>query len=206
MSNRHSTSQPDVLWGVLQQAAAGLALIALSPVMIVVGLLIRIESRGPIVFRQRRPGWRGHEFTALKFRSMRDGSERSTRLGINAGDPRVTRVGRVLRATKLDELPQLWNICKGDMRFVGPRPIPLALDAMLRANVPGFEQRYSVRPGLTSLAQVCIGDNGLDDRLVSDWSLRFEAEKRYIRNRCVSYDLMVLALTGLYVMRKAVHR
>ena len=143
---------------------------------------------------------------ALKFRTMYQHSESKTRLGVSAGDPRITRVGRILRATKLDELPQLWNIVRGDMRFVGPRPIPLALHEELSRHIPGFEQRYAVHPGLTSLAQVCIADNGLDEHLVRDWSQRFEAERRYIRNRCLLYDLIVIALTGLYVARKVVRR
>ena len=92
------------------------------------------------------------------------------------------------------------------MRFVGPRPIPKSLDAALRAEIPGFEQRYEVKPGLTSLAQVCISDNSLGDRMIPDWSQRFEAERRYIRNKSIAYDIAVVFLTGLYVLRKAVKR
>ncbi|MEM1186133.1 MAG: sugar transferase [Planctomycetota bacterium] len=206
MSNDTQHPGIDSLWGVVQRIAAAGALAALSPALGVIAIAIKLESKGPVVFRQKRPGQGGRTIEALKFRSMRVGSEAKTKLGVAVGDPRITKVGRFLRATKLDELPQLWNIVRGDMRFVGPRPIPFALDEELRNKIPGFEQRYAVEPGLTSLAQVCVVDNGLDDRLVEDWSLRFEAERRYIRNRCVVYDLIVIGLTSLYVARKVVAR
>ena len=92
------------------------------------------------------------------------------------------------------------------MAFVGPRPLPKALDAELRRHIRGFEERYAVRPGLTSLAQVCVADNGVDERLIDDWSMRFEAERRYMRNKSAAYDLIVLGLTFAYVVRKAVSR
>ncbi len=193
-------------WDALQRLLAFLTLVALSPLCVALAVAVRLDSRGPIIFQQRRPGRHGAEFMALKFRTMSVGSERATALGTRSGDPRITRVGGVLRSTKLDELPQLWNIVRGDMRFVGPRPIPYSLNEALATHIPGFETRYSVTPGLTSLAQVCVTDNGLDDRLVQDWSRRFEAELRYIKNRCVSYDIAVIVLTAMYVVRKAVSR
>ena len=196
----------DVVWGYVQQAGAVVLLLVLSPLMALIAVVICLDSPGGPIFRQRRPGWRGREFTVLKFRTMRSDAERSTGLGVAAGDARITRVGAVLRASKADELPQLWNIATGQMRLVGPRPLPRVLDETLRQSIPGFEQRYRVKPGLTSLAQVCVHDNGLDDRLVHDWSLRFEAERRYIHRRCVTYDLIVILLTVVYVLRKAVTR
>ena len=137
---------------------------------------------------------------------MLPGSDASTRLGVSGGDSRITRVGRILRSAKLDELPQLINIVRGDMRFVGPRPIPRALNDALEDGIPGFNRRYDVKPGLTSLAQVCVSDNGLDERLIHDWSLRFEAECRYMQNKSIAYDLLVIGLTAMYVFRKAVKR
>lgn len=196
----------DSMWDGGQRVLAWIALVGLSPLIVGIAVLVRATSPGPAVFRQERPGKEGRMFTALKFRSMYTGSERATRLGVSNGDPRITPIGRVLRATKLDELPQLVNIACGHMAFVGPRPIPKALDAELRNRIRGFEARYDVRPGLTSLAQVCVSDNGLDDRLVQDWTLRFEAERRYMRNRSASYDLLVLGLTAAYVLRKVVRR
>lgn len=205
-TTQQTVSEIDRVWGMLQRVVAAGLLVLSLPVFCVIAFAIRMDSQGPIVFRQSRPGWKGSTFTALKFRTMLPNSEQSTRLGVNSGSSRITRVGRVLRSTKLDELPQLVNIARGDMRFVGPRPIPKALHDTLCTSIPGFERRYDVKPGLTSLAQVCVSDNGLDDRLVQDWSLRFEAESRYMRHRSVSYDLLVIGLTGLYVMRKAVMR
>ena len=194
------------IWVASQRTIACIALIACSPVMGAIAVAIKAESEGPVLFRQRRPGFGGREIVALKFRTMRTGSEKMTALGVQNTDPRVTRVGRVLRMTKLDELPQLWNIARGDMPFVGPRPIPHALNDELCRHIRGFDERYLVVPGLTSLSQVCVADNGLDERLFRDWSMRFEAERRYIRNRSVGYDLIVLFLTALYIARKVVRR
>ena len=196
----------DHLWDATQRVLAVAALVAASPVLLAIAVAIKATSRGPVVFRQERPGRHGETFTALKFRTMFTGSERATRLGVSNADPRITPIGRALRATKLDELPQLVNIASGHMTFVGPRPIPKALDAELRRHIRGFEDRYAVRPGLTSLAQVCVSENGLDERLIADWSMRFEAERRYMRNRSAAYDVLVLGLTFAYVIRKAVKR
>ena len=201
-----SKSLADRVWGISQRLIAAAMIVILSPVIVLIAVLVRATSRGPAVFRQTRPGFRGRPFTALKFRTMFTGSERATRLGVSNSDPRITPLGRLLRSTKLDELPQLFNIALGHMAWVGPRPIPHALDKELRHHIRGFESRYSVLPGLTSLAQVCVSDNGLDDRLVQDWSMRFEAERRYMRNKSASYDLLVLGLTCAYVIRKVVKK
>ncbi len=194
------------VWGYLQQVLAVVALVVASPIMLAIALSIKATSKGPVIFKQERPGYRGTTFTALKFRTMFTGSEAATRLGVTNGDSRITPVGRVLRATKLDELPQLVNIARGHMVFVGPRPLPKALDAELRSHIRGFEERYEVRPGLTSLAQICVSDNGVDDHLVEDWALRFEAERRYMRNRSAMYDMLVGVLTVVYVLRKVANR
>ena len=188
----------------VQLAFAVMIFIALLPVFAGLFVLVKADSRGPFIFRQQRPGFRGERFTAYKIRTMSAGSERATSLGVTQRDPRITRVGRVLRATKLDEIPQLLNIVKGEMCFVGPRPIPVALDEELRARIPGFEARYAVPPGITSLAQISVNDNGLDEHLERDWRDRFEAEIHYARMRCAWYDLCVLAMTGLYVCRMVV--
>lgn len=193
-----------LLWSIIERFLAAALLVVLAPLLIMIALAIRVESSGPVIFKQGRPGWRGTEFTAFKFRSMRTGSELATRLGVRHGDTRITRVGAFLRKSKLDELPQLWSIARGDMRFVGPRPIPHTLDEELRKSIPRFAERYAVRPGLTSLAQICVSDNGLDENLVPDWTQRFEAERRYIRNRCFEYDLVVIAMTVMFVARKVV--
>ena len=141
---------------------AGAGLIASAPLWLVLGAAIKLEDGGPVFFRQERVGRGGGVFMAFKFRSMRPDAES----GVGAiqaaeNDPRVTRVGRIMRATAMDELPQLWNIFRGDMSFVGPRAlrpgeIEQGRNGVLERleDVPGFATRVTVRPGLTGVAQV----------------------------------------------------
>jgi lipopolysaccharide/colanic/teichoic acid biosynthesis glycosyltransferase len=143
-------------------ALSGAGLIASSPLWGLFALAITLEDRGPVFFTQERVGLGGRAFTAFKFRSMRPDAEAGVgAIQASADDPRVTRVGRFMRATAMDELPQLWNIFRGDMSFVGPRALrPGEIEAgrngaMERLeDVPGFAARITVRPGLTGLAQV----------------------------------------------------
>jgi lipopolysaccharide/colanic/teichoic acid biosynthesis glycosyltransferase len=193
-------------WNYLQRGIAAIALLLLSPVILVMFVGVKMSSRGPFLFTQERPGLSDNRFKIYKVRTMAPGSEMRTALGVTIQDPTVTRIGKILRALKLDELPQLWNIVRGDMALVGPRPIPVALDMELRLRIPGFEQRYQVRPGLTSIGQICVHDNALGQKLIDDWKLRFEGELHYLRNRCVRYDLILIAMTVLYVMRKAIRK
>ena len=141
---------------------AGTGLILSSPLWLVFAALIKLEDGGPVFFAQDRVGLGGRRFDALKFRSMRPDAEAVTgAIQASEQDPRVTRIGRFMRATAMDELPQLWNILRGDMSFVGPRAlrpgeIETGADGRLTRleEVPGFEHRIKVRPGLTGLAQV----------------------------------------------------
>lgn len=191
-------------WVASQRLLALLALVFLSPLFLVLFVLVRLESKGKFLFRQERRGLNGELFSIYKIRTMAMDAETKTALGTTLCNPHVTRVGKVLRALKIDELPQLWNIIRGDMELVGPRPIPLSLDEYLTENIPGFEVRYAIRPGLTNLGQVCVLDNEVDDGLLDDWKVRFEAELQYIRRKSLTYDLVMLALTSLYVIRRAV--
>jgi lipopolysaccharide/colanic/teichoic acid biosynthesis glycosyltransferase len=176
----------------------GFALVGLLvtvPVWVVVPILIRLDDGGPVLFRQSRSGRHGREFMVTKFRSMRVDAERHGARQAVAGDARVTRVGRWLRATAMDEVPQLWNILVGDMSVVGPRALrPGEIEAIgdgtlvpLEA-VPGFEVRSLVRPGLTGVAQIYASRN-LPRRL------KFRYDRLYIRRYSLWWDVRLILLS-----------
>jgi lipopolysaccharide/colanic/teichoic acid biosynthesis glycosyltransferase len=140
---------------------AAVGLLGSAPLWAIIAAAIKLEDGGPVFFTQPRVGRRGVPFTAYKFRSMIPEAASAPPRQATEGDPRVTRVGSVLRPTALDELPQLWNIFKGDMSFVGPRPlVPGEIEArgegrtVLLEAIPGYEARHAVTPGLTGLAQI----------------------------------------------------
>jgi len=143
-------------------ALSGVGLVASAPLWMLIALAIKLEDDGPVFFRQTRVGLGGRTFDALKFRSMVADAEAQTGpVQATENDPRITWVGRSLRATAMDELPQLWNIFVGDMSFVGPRPlrpgeVDVRGDGQLVAldQIPGYEARHRIRPGLTGLTQV----------------------------------------------------
>ena len=198
----------NTLWALVQRVAALLLLILALPVLLVLYVPVRVSARAPFLFRQKRPGFLGREFEIVKITTMRKGSDKVAKYekGVAIDDPNVTRIGRFLRDTKLDEVPQLWNVVKGDMELVGPRPIAPGLNQMLTEQITGFNHRYLVKPGLTNVSQVSVLENALDDKTVEDWKLRFEGEEHYIRNKSVSYDLILIALTALFMVRKAFRR
>jgi lipopolysaccharide/colanic/teichoic acid biosynthesis glycosyltransferase len=143
-------------------ALSGVGLVASSPLWMLIALAIKLEDDGPVFFRQTRVGLGGRTFDALKFRSMVADAEAQTGpVQATENDPRITWVGRIMRATAMDELPQLWNIFVGDMSFVGPRPlrpgeVDVRGDGQLVSldQIPGYEARHRIRPGLTGLTQV----------------------------------------------------
>lgn len=171
------------------------ALIVLSPLMAVVAVLIKLTSRGPVLFKQQRLGLHGKEFTIYKFRSMSVGAEH-TGSGVysEAGDPRVTRVGRVIRALSIDELPQLVNIIKGDMAIVGPRP-PLTYHPWpLEEYTEEQLHMFDVRPGITGWAQV-------HGRKAVEWHERIRLNVWYTENVSFLLDIRILFMTALKVLR-----
>jgi len=196
------------LWIAVQRVFALTLLIVSVPALAVIYCLVKLDSRGPLIYKQERPGRFGKAFKAYKIRTMCVGADRNPQLAhaVTSDTPEVTRVGRYLRDLKIDELPQLWNIVRGDMVFVGPRPIAPSLQKHLEENIPGFAQRLSTHPGMTSLGQICIEENDLAENVVSDWTVRFEGEQHYLLNRNLTYDVTIMLLTAGYCLRKVVKK
>jgi lipopolysaccharide/colanic/teichoic acid biosynthesis glycosyltransferase len=175
---------------------AGTGLIGSMPLWALVALAIKVEDGGPVFFRQERVGLGGLPFTALKFRSMRTDAEAGIgAVQATAHDPRVTRVGRFMRATAMDELPQLWNIFRGDMSFVGPRALrPGEIETKSNGvlerleDVPGFATRITVRPGLTGIAQV-YAPRDVPRRQ------KFRYDRLYVRRRSWWLDARLILLS-----------
>ncbi|HET7367395.1 MAG TPA: sugar transferase [Gaiella sp.] len=167
-------------------ALAGLGLVLTSPLLAAAAVAIKLEDGGPVLYRQRRVGKDGEDFELLKLRSMTVGAEHlGAGFAVDRGDSRITRVGRVLRRTSVDELPQLWNVLRGNMSVIGPRPT-------LRYQVDRYSdrqrRRLDVRPGLTGWAQV----NG---RATLSWDDRIELDVWYVEHRSPLVDLRILLRT-----------
>jgi lipopolysaccharide/colanic/teichoic acid biosynthesis glycosyltransferase len=174
----------------IDRLAAAVGLLCLAPVMAATALAIRATMGGPVLFRQVRPGRRGKTFQLVKFRTMLEARDAD-------GHPlpdeqRLTRVGSFLRATSLDELPQLWNVLRGDMSLVGPRP--LLVEYLPRYSTEQA-RRHDVLPGITGWAQV----NG---RNTLDWEERFRLDVWYVDHWCLALDARILALTLLRVVQR----
>ena len=162
---------------------SGLALIVLSPILLIVAILVRTKLGSPVIFHQERPGKDEKIFTLCKFRTMTDGRDENGNLLPDS--VRLTKFGKLLRATSLDELPELWNIFKGDMSIIGPRPL---LISYLPYYTEREKLRHSVRPGLTGLAQV-------SGRNFIDWDRRIAKDVEYVENLTFVMDIKVLVLT-----------
>lgn len=178
---------------------SGIILILVAPILLLVAIGIKLDSRGPIFFRQSREGFNNSKFSIWKFRTMR--IETSLEVGVRQAtrrDPRVTRFGRFLRKTSLDELPQLFNVLQGDMSLVGPRPHAPSTTAGGRAFsevVTGYAARHNVKPGITGWAQVCgwRGETDTEEKLLK----RLDHDLHYMENWSVLFDLYILARTSL---------
>ncbi len=175
------------------------ALFILAPFLMLVALLIRIDSKGPIFYEQKRSGFRGKEFILYKFRSMISDAEKHTGpVWAEKNDQRITRLGRILRPLRIDELPQLLNVLRGDMSFVGPRPERPAFVEQLREVIPLYTLRLTVHPGITGLAQV----QHAYDVSVEHVKRKLEYDLRYINNMSLRLDLKIFLKTVLTVLKK----
>jgi putative colanic acid biosynthesis UDP-glucose lipid carrier transferase len=174
-------------------ALAGL--VVLSPFLLLVGLIIVAESRGNPLFKQRRSGYRGAPFVIYKFRSMTVREDGHRIVQAVKDDVRITRFGRLMRRTSIDELPQLLNVLYGDMSLVGPRPHALAHDEYYGAVVPGYAARFHAKPGITGLAQVS-GLRGQTET-IEEMAARVEKDLQYIREWSLFSDIRILILTVL---------
>ena len=170
----------------LDVAVAGAGLVVAGPLLAVAALAVKLEDRGPVLFRQTRVGKDGGDFELLKLRTMVVGAEsQGAGYAVDRGDPRITRIGRLLRRTSVDELPQLWNVVRGEMSLIGPRPT-------LRYQVDRYDEhqrhRLDIRPGITGWAQV----NG---RAALPWAERIELDVWYVEHRSLTVDLKILLRT-----------
>ena len=186
-----------LLKALIDRGAAALLLLLLLPLLLMVALLVRLDSRGPILFRQARVGRNDETFMIWKFRTMHHAmTDAEARLQTSRGDTRVTRVGRALRRLSLDELPQLVNVFRGDMSLVGPRPHTPTMaigGRALHEIVGAYALRHAVRPGITGWAQVNRSRGEL--RTTDDVRRRVQLDLTYIENWSVLLDLRILMLT-----------
>jgi sugar transferase (PEP-CTERM system associated) len=173
---------------VFDVVLALVGLVLAAPLVVLTAIAVWLESGAPVLYRQDRVGENGRVFTLYKFRSMRKDAEQGTPIWARAADERITRVGRFIRKARLDELPQLWNVLRGDMSFVGPRPERPFFVAQLAEHVPFYEQRHAVKPGITGWAQVKYRYGAsLEDSLEK---LRYDLY--YVKHLSLPFDVTIL--------------
>jgi lipopolysaccharide/colanic/teichoic acid biosynthesis glycosyltransferase len=171
---------------VVDAALAGVGLAIASPALALGAAAIKLEDGGPVLYRQRRVGLNGREFALVKLRTMEVGAEhKGAGYAVNEGDPRITRAGRLLRRLSIDEIPQLWNVLRGEMSLIGPRP---TLAYQVEGYTPRQRRRLEVRPGVTGWAQI-------HGRARLPWDERIELDVWYVEHRSPWVDLKILART-----------
>jgi exopolysaccharide biosynthesis polyprenyl glycosylphosphotransferase len=181
----------------LDLVVSAVLLVTAMPVLGLAMLAIAIEGGGPVIYRQERVGYQGRTFTVLKLRSMTHDAERDGKAEwASDRDPRVTRVGRIIRRMRIDELPQLLNVLKGEMSFVGPRPERPEFVAMLVEQIPFYAVRHSVKPGLTGWAQVRYAYGASVEQSIR----KLEYDLYYVKNHTLFLDLMILLETVRVVL------
>jgi len=168
--------------------AAFVGLLLCLPFIPFIMLAVRLSSPGPVFFRQTRVGRHGSLFTAFKFRTMRQGAEKEGAVWAIENDPRITRVGGFMRATRLDEIPQLWNVLRGDMAFIGPRPERPEFVHWLSKQIPYYDLRNMVRPGITGWAQVRYGYSAT----LEGSKVKLEYDLYYLKHLSLGFDLLIL--------------
>jgi sugar transferase (PEP-CTERM system associated) len=169
---------------------AAVLLLLLGPVMLVVALLVKLTSLGPVLYRQKRVGEKGHPFVLLKFRTMRSDAEAATGpvWATEDSDPRITPLGRLLRKTRLDELPQVLNVLRGEMSFIGPRPERPHFVESLRQVIPYYDERHAVKPGITGWAQIKFGYGST----LEDAEEKLQYDLYYIKHMSLAFDLGIV--------------
>ena len=168
-----------------------LGIIVMAPLMLIVSFLIKVDSQGPALYKQTRVGLRGGSYILWKFRSMRQDSEGGKAQWAQLGDHRVTRIGRWLRLMRIDELPQLFNVLKGEMSLVGPRPERPLFVKELRKKIPYYDLRHSIRPGLTGWAQIRFNYAAS----VEDSHMKLQYDLYYVKHLSILFDLSILIRT-----------
>ena len=173
-----------------------MGLLVLLPIMFIVAVAIKLDSPGPVLYIQRRIGWRGQPFKLLKFRSMKVGLQNHREFAGRKNDPRITRVGKILRVSRFDEIPQLWNVIGGEMSFIGPRALMEEEVNEFTPQIPYFSLRHSIRPGITGWAQI----NYPHGATVEDGLRKLEYDLYYLKNLSPLLDLIILVRTVRTVM------
>jgi lipopolysaccharide/colanic/teichoic acid biosynthesis glycosyltransferase len=182
-------------------AVASCMLLCFAPLMVLVALLIKLDSRGPVFFRQWRSGKDGAPFSIFKFRTMVQHETPAYALDfVRAGDPRITRLGRLLRNTSIDELPQIFNVLRGEMAMVGPRPQPLCHVDHFAPAIPEYTRRLSVKPGITGLVQVSDMRSLVDN--IADHRRRVLMDLEYIDRWSIWLDVVVCIRTAATVLQR----
>jgi exopolysaccharide biosynthesis polyprenyl glycosylphosphotransferase len=183
---------------VLDIAVSAAAILFLLPLLSLIAIAVALDSRGPVLFCQRRRGMHGAIFGIFKFRTMRVLEDGADVVQAKKQDDRITRVGRFLRTTSLDELPQLLNVLSGEMSLVGPRPHAIAHDEYYGARIPAYAKRQRVKPGITGWAQV-NGARG-ETPALSDMARRIDLDAWYVDHKSLGLDLLILAKTPKAVL------